>query len=168
VRLKEEQKAWLVVQHAMYRTTSQICRDFEEEFGAVIDKRQVAQYHPHGAHMMRKRIVKWNQLFDETRAKYLDSFNSVPIAQSIHRLARLNEMHDRAFEQGNFKLAAELLEMAAKESGGSYTNKHQFSGKIETEAKAEPASPEEIKNTLSDEIAAALGRIAPAQSPTAH
>ena len=47
-----------------------------------------------------------------------------------------------AIERGNVPLAAQLLEQAAKESGGAYTNKHQLehSGKDGKDLPAQPAA----------------------------
>ena len=51
-------------------------------------------------------------------------------------------MITKAIEMNNMPLAAQLLEQAAKESGGAYTNKHQLehTGKDGKDLPATPAA----------------------------
>ena len=75
-----------------------------------------------------------------------------------------------AMERGNMPLAAQLLEQAAKESGGAYTNKHQheLTGKDRKDLPAAPAAQVTIfalPTTAEDSAAAVSVRIGPQPGP---
>lgn len=115
--LTEEQKAWIVVQLAMYLTPTQVCKAFEARYGFRIERDTVWVYHPDG----HKKIRKWRPLFDDARARFLEHSAAFPIADKMFRLAQLQRHYDRADEKGETRLCAELLEQAAKEMGGAYS-----------------------------------------------
>lgn len=169
MKLKEEHKAYIVVGHAMYKPSWQILREFQEQFDMVIDSRRISDYHPDSANQRRAGVTKWRKLFDDTREKYLNTFNDIPIAQASFRLQRLSDMADDAFRNKNYKMAASLMEQAAKETGGQFSNVRELRGKVdvEHEMKDEPPTMNEMRNTLSDAVAEAV-KNKTFQKPTKH
>lgn len=59
------------------------------------------------------------------RKRFRDDTADIPIANRAFRLRALGRMAERAESVKNLALAAQLLEQAAKETGGTYTNKQQ-------------------------------------------
>lgn len=66
--------------------------------------------------------------FEESRQKFRSNIDEIPIANQAFRLASLNRLHGVAAEKNNGPLAAQLLEQAAKEIGGAYTNTRKLEG----------------------------------------
>ena len=92
----------------------------KEEFGVEVTVRQVVGYDPTRASYDSGE--RWREFFHRTREEYVSDSLSVPIAKQGFRLRSLQEMHDKAKAAGNYVLAADLLEQAAKEVGGRLTN----------------------------------------------
>jgi hypothetical protein len=62
-------------------------------------------------------------------------------------------MYDRVQGQGNMALAAQLIEQAAKESGGAFTNRREMTGKDG----APLIPPKSAQDMTDDELAAYIG-----------
>lgn len=126
-------KRFIVSSLACWDTPTQVAKSVREEFGIEITRMQVATYDPTKA-AGRELSKELKALFAETRAKFKSELDAIPIANQAYRLRSLARMHARAEEQGNAALAAQLLEQAAKETGGAYTNRRQIEG-------GDPAKP---------------------------
>lgn len=126
-KLTEPQKVFIVRALACFDTPTQIANAFREEFGVTIERQQVAHYHPERATFrgMSKPLL---MLFERTRKKFLEDVSDVPISQQAFRLRSLQRLHDLAVTRNNAPLAAQLLEQAAKEVGGAFTNTRQLQG----------------------------------------
>lgn len=155
--LTEHQKAWLVTQWARMRHAAQIRKEFAEVFGVEIDRKQVHTYNPKASSNFGRGQVKWNQLFDEEREKFLAEVNAIPIANAAVRLDRLETMCVAAMEKGNTPLAASIIEQAAKEVGGLFTNKRELEGNIDNRhTHTHDFGAEEARATLGDFLASAV------------
>lgn len=64
----------------------------------------------------------------ETKGKMAD-VSTIPIAQQAYRLRVLQRSLVKVEGQGNVSMVAQLLEQAAKESGGAFTNRRELTGK---------------------------------------
>lgn len=117
-KLTDTQREWIVDRIACYDTPSQIADAFKDEFGFVITRQQVEEYDPE----KRSPAKKWVALHGAIRKRLLDEKAALPISHRNWRLRELEDMARRAKKQKNYKLAAELLEQAAKEQGEYYTN----------------------------------------------
>lgn len=157
--LTEHQKAWIVTQWARMRHAAQIRREFAEVFGVEIDRKQVHTYNPKARSNYGRGQVKWNALFEEERKKFLDEVNAIPIANAAVRLDRLETLCVNAMEKGNAPLAAEIIEQAAKEVGGLFTNRRELEGHIENNHKhnhSHDFGAEEARGMLGDFLANAV------------
>lgn len=128
MKLTEEQKRFIIIGLATFDTPSVVAKAFREEFGFQIDRRHVANYD------VEKRLnhvsEKLQSMFWAARANFIEAFGSIPIAHRAFRLRRLNQIHDDAFDRGNYVLAAAILEQAAKEAGDVFTNTMKLRGNI--------------------------------------
>ena len=125
--LRHHIKRFIVQAVACYDTPSQVVAAVKEEFGVTILRQQVQAYDP-TKHSGRDLAKKWRDLFDATRAKFLDDASDIPIARQTYRLRQLQRLHEMAAQRNNPMLAAQLLEQAAKEVGGAYTDKRRIVG----------------------------------------
>lgn len=126
--LSDEVKVALVQALACYDTPTQAADAVSHEFGVQITRMQAAKYDP-TKEAGKGLSKKLRDLFDVTRKAFLEQAAEIPIAKQSYRLRVLNRMLGSAERIGNTAVAAQLLEQAAKEVGGSYTNRRELTGK---------------------------------------
>lgn len=122
--LNNEVKAFIVQALACFDTPSQVAESVKTEFGIVVTRQQVESHDPNKV-ASRGLAKRWVTLFEDTRQKFREDTAEIPIANRAYRLRVLDRMAAKAEGMKNMALAAQLLEQAAKETGGNYTNKHQ-------------------------------------------
>lgn len=122
--LQNDVKAFIVQALACFDTPSQVVESVQKEYGVAITRQQVETHDP--TKTSGKCLAKrWVTLFEDTRKRFRDDTADIPIANRAFRLRALGRMAERAESVKNLALAAQLLEQAAKETGGTYTNKQQ-------------------------------------------
>lgn len=142
--LTDDVKAFIVQALACHDTPSQVVEAVQEEFGIAVTRMQVQTYDPTKA-QGKALSKKWREVFAATRARFLKETAEIPIATQSFRLRALQKMYERTAARGNVPLAAQLIEQAAKESGGLFVNK----GKAENED-ATPATPQRFVYNVVD------------------
>jgi hypothetical protein len=100
---------------------------------------------------------KWQKLFDDTRAELKRNVSQIKCANPEYRLLMLDEMIEEAKARRNYRLVAELLEQAAKEQGGAFTNTREVKAKVDHTHRTDETTEEERKAILADKIREALG-----------
>jgi hypothetical protein len=128
--LRDEVKRAIVTRLACYEKPSEVAKSVKDDFGIDVTRQRVEAYDPNkvaGKHLSKE----FRDLFEETRKRYLEDQADIGIAQKAFRLRAYERMFHKAEGVGNMVLAKDLLESAAKECGGAYTNKHEheLSGK---------------------------------------
>jgi len=126
-KLTDAHKRFIVQALACWDTPTEVSAALKEEMGIDVARMQVAQYDPTkvaGA----KLAQKWRELFEDTRKKFREAVAEIPIADQAYRLRQLGKIYDRHIQRGNVVAAAAVLEQAAKEHGGMFTNKREVSG----------------------------------------
>lgn len=136
--LPDEVKRFAVQQLACYDTPSQVQKAIKEEFGLEVTRQQLQAYDPATVAGVRMS-KKLKDLFAATRKAFLEDVSTIPIAQQSFRLRSLQRLHQRAVEQGNAVVAAQLLEQASKEIGGAFTNRRELTGKDGKDLPVAPA-----------------------------
>jgi hypothetical protein len=113
---------------------------------------QVAQYDPTKA-AGKTLAAKWIHLFNDTRQRFRQEVAEIPIADQAFRLRALGKIYDRHISRGNVVGAAAVLEQAAKEAGGAFTNRREHTGV--------GGGPIEQKTVVVDEtqVAAAVAKL---------
>lgn len=125
--LADHVKVFAVQALACFDSPTQVAKDIKQEFGVEVTLQQLQAYNPAtvaGARMSKKLKA----IFAATREAFLKDVSTIPIAQQSYRLRTLNRMLQTVEKQGNVVVAAQLLEQAAKESGGAFTNKRELGG----------------------------------------
>lgn len=126
-KLSEAEKRFIVQALACYDTPTQVVEAVKEEFGTVLDRGHVGCYDP--TKVAGKQLAKkWRDLFEETRKRFRAEVAEIPIADQAYRLRQLQRMLQDAMSRKNVVLASQLLEQAAKEAGGAFSNRREISG----------------------------------------
>lgn len=123
--LKDDQKLYVVQALACFDTPSQVIEAVKHEFGIDVTAQQLQAYNPAtkaGARMSQRL----KDIFEATRKRFLEEVGEIPIANQSYRLRQLQRMAQEAMRRKNIVLAASLLEQAAKEAGGMFTNRRQM------------------------------------------
>ncbi|MDT6962924.1 DUF2280 domain-containing protein [Cupriavidus sp. SZY C1] len=122
--LNDDVKAFIVQALACYDTPSQVVDAVKEEFGLEVSRMQVQAYDPTKA-QGKALSQKWRDVFAATRDSFVKATAEIPIATQAYRLRVLNRLVSKAEKQGNMGMVSQLLEQAAKEAGGAFTNKQR-------------------------------------------
>jgi hypothetical protein len=138
MKLTEQQKSFIVLRLACLYTPSEVVGLVLEEYDVKLTRQHVAIYDPRKAQGGRlSQDLK--KLFDEAHTRFLENLEDIPIANRAFRLRALNDLFHSPKVRNNPKLQAQLLEQAAKEAGGAFTNRTELTGKdggpIEVEQK---------------------------------
>lgn len=142
--LKDDQKLFIVQALARFDSPTQVIKDVKLEFGIDVTKQQLQAYNPvtlAGSRMSEKLKI----IFAATQKQFLEKVCEVPIANQAVRLRAINRLYEKAGDQGNVAMAAQLLEQAAKEVGGIFTNKQKL------EHTGKDGAPIEQRTTVIDE-----------------
>jgi len=157
--LSEPVKLAIVRALACFDTPTQAAEAVALEFGIKVDRFQVAKYDPTkpAGQKISKKLV---QFFNDTRAAFLQDIASIPIAQQAYRLRVLQRTLAKVESQGNTAMVAQLLEQAAKESGGAFTNRREITGKDggPIQANSVTMSPEQAQEATKSALDKLLAR----------
>lgn len=144
--LQNDVKAFIVQALACFDTPSQVVESVQKEYGVTITRQQVETHDP--TKTSGKCLAKrWVMLFEDTRQRFREDTADIPIANRAFRLRALGRMAERAESIKNLALAAQLLEQAAKESGGAYTNKQQVD-LSSSDGSMTPKAPQQVDQAL--------------------
>ncbi|WP_454691142.1 DUF2280 domain-containing protein [Achromobacter aloeverae] len=151
-RLTDAQQRFIVQALACYDSPTEVSEAVKEEFGIEVERSHVAAYDPTKV-AGRGLAKKWRDLFFATRERFRKEVAEIPIADQAYRLRNLGRLYTRAARTGNAALAAQLLEQAAREVGGAFTNRREHTGA--------GGGPIEQKTVVVDEakVAAAVAKL---------
>ncbi|WMT16044.1 DUF2280 domain-containing protein [Serratia fonticola] len=122
--LSTEVKAFIVQALACFDTPTQVVKAVQAEFNLNITRQQVESHDPNKANG-KKLGQKWIELFHFTRERLQNEIADIPIAHKACRLRSLDRMVAQAESAKNYGMAAQLIEQAAKEVGGAFTNQQK-------------------------------------------
>ncbi len=155
--LADEVKTFIVQSLACFDTPKEVAKAVKDEFDIELSRQRVQGYDPTKA-QGKSLSEGWRTIFKATRDRYVSDIaevgSEIAIANKFVRLRRLDRMSVAAEARGNLVLAAALIEQAAKEVGGSFTN----------EQKLQHAGPNGVPLTASISL---TGRPEPAPAPKA-
>lgn len=126
-RLTVEQQAYIVQALACFDSPSVVSKAILNDFGVTFSAQACESYDPNKV-AGRKIAKKWKALFEETRKAFLEDTSQIGISHRTVRLRGLQRMAEKAESIGNMVLASSLMEQAAKEMGGSYSNRREITG----------------------------------------
>ncbi|NKI96632.1 hypothetical protein FHT26_004593 [Rhizobacter sp. SG703] len=112
---------------ACFDTPAQVVDHIKQEFGVVITRQRASAYDPTKV-SGKKLSAKLKAVFHASREAFLTQTSDIPIAHRSYRLRVLQRELERAEARGNVAMVLQLLEQAAKEVGGMFTNRREVSG----------------------------------------
>ena len=127
-KLTKEQILRIVERLACFEEPSEVAEAVNEEFGVSVTRQQVWTYDPTRPANDGRIAKDLRDLFGKTRVRFVAETEGIGIAHKRYRLERLQRMFAKAEGMRNYGLAASLLEQAAKEIGGAYTNRKELTG----------------------------------------
>ncbi|MGV3619110.1 MAG: DUF2280 domain-containing protein [Fimbriimonas sp.] len=158
--LNRAAKLFIVERLACYDSPTDVVKAVKAELGIDVSRQQVWYYdasHPLTRQRMSEDLVA---VFDMVRENFNADLGAIPIANTAYRLRKLQQLVDGLLD-GTLKvpapLIASLLEQAAKERGGAFTNRRELTGAGGGPIKTE-ASPYDLSK-LTDEQLAELERL---------
>ncbi|QHH95428.1 DUF2280 domain-containing protein [Acinetobacter gyllenbergii] len=125
--LKEPVKIFIVQALACRDTPQEVAFLVKQEFGVDIDRMQCASYDPTKV-AGRNLSKKFKDLFEVTRKKFDKGLIDIPISNKHYRMKQYDKLLSNT---KNTATKLKILEQAAKEMGGQYTNKIESSVKNE-------------------------------------
>lgn len=122
--LNHEQKTFVVRCLARFLTPSETADAVKDEFeGLVVSRQAVRYYNPEQSIDLAE---EWRTLFLAERMRVVSETKEIGISHKSVRLRELDAMYRRAKAMKNFGLAKDILEQAAKEDGGVFTNRRHL------------------------------------------
>lgn len=123
--LKEPVKIFIVQALACRDTPQEVADQVLQEFGVKIDRKQCQLYDPTKA-AGKNLSKKFVELFHKTRADFDAGLIDIPIANKHYRLKQYQKQLERNAK--NTVMSLKILEQAAKDCGGQFTNKQEITG----------------------------------------
>jgi hypothetical protein len=114
----------------VYERAKDVVAALKERWDVDVTPQAVGHYDPTTVAGARELAAEWRELFHTTRTRYNEELADVAIAQKGWRLRQLQRLYERTADKPvpNVVLAAALLEQAAKEAGGAFTNRRELTG----------------------------------------
>ncbi|MCK4107912.1 DUF2280 domain-containing protein [Acinetobacter radioresistens] len=141
--LKEPVKIFIVQALACRDTPQEVADLVKQEFDIEIDRMQCSSYDPTkvaGRNLSKKYI----QLFNDTRQKFDDGLIDIPIASKYYRLKQYQKQLEKT---KNAKTILKILEQAAKDVGGQFTNKTEVTSEV-TQTTVTQATDEQVAEAV--------------------
>ena len=127
-KIPDRAKMFIVTSLACFDSPSVVSAAVKAEYGVAITRQSIESYDP--TKTAGARVApKWKQIFEQTREAYLADVAKIGVSHRAVRLRIMQRMVEKAEAQGNSPLVAQLLEQAAKEMGGAFTNRRELTGR---------------------------------------
>lgn len=123
--LSEDIQTFIVQSLACYQRPAQVIDAVKAEFNLDVTRQQVQFYNPERGGGGKRLSDRWRNLFHETRRQFDRNVAALPVNKLSYRLTRLQRMSEKAEDNGDFTLAADLLKQAAQDLGGLFTNQRK-------------------------------------------
>lgn len=120
--LTEPQKLLVVQRLACFYTPTEVQRELKELYALEIGLPTIMRYDPTTVQGSANLARKWQELFADIRARFIEDAGAIAISHRSFRLRKLNDMLVRVGEKNTAEQRA-ILEQAAKEAGGIFTNR---------------------------------------------
>ncbi|MCX0335046.1 DUF2280 domain-containing protein [Acinetobacter radioresistens] len=141
--LKEPVKIFIVQALACRDTPQEVADLVKQEFDIEIDRMQCSSYDPTKV-AGRNLSKKYVQLFNNTRQKFDDGLIDIPIASKHYRLKQYQKQLEKT---KNAKTILKILEQAAKDVGGQFTNKTEVTSEV-TQTTVTQATDEQVAEAV--------------------
>lgn len=146
--LTKDQKLFIVRALAVFNTPTETVKLVKEEYDISLNRQNVEAYDP------TKRVGKdlsqeLKGEFEATRKEFLDQPKNIPISNQAVRLQEYQKLLES--NRRNPMMVLKIMEQAAKETGGLYTNKQEVDHTTKGNAITHPSTIElvapDVKST---------------------
>lgn len=151
--LTNEVRSHIVQALACFDPIQTVRESVKKDYGVDVTKQHVESHDPTKA-AGKGLARRWVELFEATRKAFIEDTSGVGISHRATRIRLLQRYAQKAEDQKNYRLAADLLEQVAKEMGDAYTNRRILTGKD-----GNPLVPTPIAPVNSADIAQAVKEI---------
>ena len=134
--LSTEVKRFIVQQLACFESPSDVAQAVKAEFGIEVSRQAVQHYDPQAGGEGKRLAKEHKELFEATRRRFIEQIDTIGISHKAYRLAQLQYAAYHAKGRKNFGLLIQTLSEAAKEMGGFYTNKREYSAPTEAQLRS--------------------------------
>jgi len=141
--LKEPVKIFIVQALACRDTPQEVADLVKQEFDIEIDRMQCSSYDPTKV-AGRNLSKKYVQLFNDTRQKFDEGLIDIPIASKYYRLKQYQKQLEKT---KNARTILKILEQAAKDVGGQFTNKTEVTSEV-TQTTVTQATDEQVAEAV--------------------
>ena len=124
--LSEPVKIFIVQALACRDTPQEVVTLVKQEYDIEVTRSQCQNYDP-TKYSGRNLSKKFVQLFNGTREKFDAGLIDIPIANKHFRLKQYQKQLERNAK--NTVMSLKILEQAAKDVGGQFTNRQELTGK---------------------------------------
>jgi hypothetical protein len=150
-KLTDAHRRFVVTQLACFTPPTDVQTALKERHGIEISLSGILHYDPNTANGGAELAPKWRRLFEESRKRFSETLSDIPIAQQAWRLRELSRQYKTLDTRGEVEAAAAILEQAAKEVGGMFSNKRVLVGA--NDAPLIPDRPDRLTREEQDEQA---------------
>ena len=134
-KLNNEQRTYVVRRLAAYDKPAAIAQSLKEEFGVTISPQAIEHYDPRrpAGHDL---APQWRDVFRAARMAYFAETADIGHMEKAARMRLRERMAIAAWEEGNYKLANEILNDIAREAGDAFDarSKHEQFANIQPSA----------------------------------
>lgn len=142
--LKEPVKIFIVQALACRDTPQEVVDLVKQEYGIQISRSQCQAYDP-TKYSGRNLSKKFVDLFNKTRADFDAGLIDIPIANKHYRLKQYQKQLER--NSKNVVMSLKILEQAAKDVGGQFTNKTEVTSEV-TQTTVTQATAEQVEEAI--------------------
>lgn len=166
-KLPDDVRAFIVMSYARFALTRDIHKAVMDEFGLDVDSKTLCNHMLDRPSRAAEMGARWVALFNETRAAFREQVEAIPITNPAYRLSKMQRYFDILDSKDAIGPAMSVLEQAAKEAGGAFTNRRELSGKLKVEDET-PRDTEEMRASLIAAIEDALHLLPKSAEATQH
>lgn len=127
-RLTAPMQLAIVKALASFDTPTEIVAMVKRDFAVDVTRMQIAKYDPTKV-AGEKVSAKLRAVFEAARRTFLSNMADIPLSHLSVRLRVLQRHLEKAEGRGNDAMVLQILEQAAKECGGIFTNRRELTGK---------------------------------------
>ena len=142
--LKEPVKIFIVQALACRDTPQEVVDLVKQEYGIQISRSQCQAYDP-TKYSGRNLSKKFVDLFNKTRTDFDAGLVDIPIANKHYRLKQYQKQLER--NSKNVVMSLKILEQAAKDVGGQFTNKTEVTSEV-TQTTVTQATAEQVEEAI--------------------
>jgi hypothetical protein len=119
-KLTSEHQTFIVQSLACFMTPTEVVEMLQANFGVKVTRAAISHYNPTLKQSRGTLKPQWIELFEQTRAHYLEALGQTGIPQLISRLQELHGLYAQAKKAKNEELARQVLEQVTQEWSGFY------------------------------------------------